>query len=84
MFNKLSLLYKCMERNAKFNKYISVQFFTEPQTALENPGCITAVYTKQGTQDSNSALSLKCEQVSLPTAGPMTPRTSINRLTELN
>lgn len=41
----------------------TVKFFTESQAALENPGCIISAYTKKGTQGSNPAISLKCEQV---------------------
>lgn len=39
------------------------QTFTELQAALENPGCIISAYTKKGTQGSNPAISLTCEQV---------------------
>lgn len=31
----------------------TVKLFTEPQTALKNPGCIISAYTKKGIQGSN-------------------------------
>lgn len=61
MFNKMSLIVQMHEKKGKIQQ--TVKIFTEPQATLENPGCIISAYTKKGTQGSNPAISLTCEQV---------------------
>lgn len=73
MVNRFSLLSKYIKRNTKFNKHVLVKLFIEPKTALENPGCIFGIYTKQGIQGSNSAKTFSKVQTSFCPAPPPYP-----------